>query len=90
MRKVPSAREVVVPIIYKDMILDETLRPDFWIDSCLVVEAKAVEKVLPIHVAQILTYMRLLNGPVGLLLNFHALLMKDGIRRVTLKNAEQP
>jgi GxxExxY protein len=56
----------------------------------VIVEAKAVEKILPIHVAQLLSYMRLLNSPIGLLINFHEVVLKDGIRRLTLRGADQP
>jgi GxxExxY protein len=66
------------------------LRLDFFVDPCLVVEAKAVERILPIHVAQLLSYMRLVDAPVGLLFNFHELVLKDGIRRLTLRGADQP
>jgi GxxExxY protein len=49
-----------------------------------------VERILPIHVAQLLSYMRLVDAPVGLLFNFHELVLKDGIRRLTLRGADQP
>ena len=54
------------------------------IDDCLIVELKAVEKVLPIHKAQLLSYMRLLNKPLGLLINFHEIVLKNGIHRLIL------
>jgi GxxExxY protein len=54
----------------------------------LILELKAVEKVLPIHKAQLLSYMKLLNKPVGLLINFHELVLKDGIHRMVLKNGD--
>src|SRR5471032_786728 len=83
LRRIPAVRELVVPITDKDFTLEEPLRLDFDVDRCLMVEAKAVEKILPIHVAQLLSYMRLLNAPIGLLINFHELVLKDGIRRLT-------
>lgn len=55
-----------------------------------MVEIKAVEKLLPIHLAQTLSYMRLLNAPLGLVINFHEPVVKDGIRRLTLRGADQP
>jgi len=54
-----------------------------------VVEAKAVESVLPVHKAQLLTYMKLLDAPLGLLINFHEAVLKDGIVRMILKGADQ-
>jgi GxxExxY protein len=78
LRRIPALRELVVPIAYKD------------VDRCVIVEAKAVEKILPIHVAQLLSYMRLLNSPIGLPINFHEVVLKDGIRRLTLRGADQP
>ena len=90
LRAIPAVRELIVPITYKDLTFEEPLRLDFYVDRCLIIEAKAVEKILPIHVAQLLSYMRLLDAPVGLLLNFHEPVMKDGIRRLSLKGADQP
>ena len=89
LRKIPAVRELIVPITYKDLTFDEPLRLDFYVDRCLIVEAKAVEKILPIHVAQLLSYMRLLNAPVGLLMNFHEEVLRNGIRRLTLRGADE-
>jgi GxxExxY protein len=89
LREIPAERELVVPITYKGVVFEEPLRLDFYVDKCLIVEAKAVEKLLPIHVAQVLSYMRLLNAPIGLLINFHEIVLKDGIRRLTLKGADR-
>jgi GxxExxY protein len=85
---IPAVRELIVPITYKDFVFEAPLRLDFYVDRSLIVEAKAVEKIPPIHVAQLLSYM--LNAPIGLLINFHELVLKDGIRRLTLKGADQP
>jgi GxxExxY protein len=90
LQRIPAVRELVVPISYKGFTFDEPLRLDFYIDGCLIVEAKAVEKILPIHVAQLLSYMKLLNAPVGLLINFHEPVLKQGIRRLTLRGADEP
>jgi GxxExxY protein len=56
----------------------------------LILELKAVQKVLPEHKAQLLSYMKLLDAPVGLIINFHELVLKDGIHRLILKGADQP
>jgi GxxExxY protein len=89
LRQIPVARELAVPIRYKGYEFEQPLRLDLYVDQCLIVEAKAVEKILPIHVAQLLSYMRLLNAPIGLLFNFHEIVLRDGLRRLVLKGADQ-
>ena len=89
LRHIPAVRELIVPITYKDLTFEEPLRLDFYVDNCLLIEAKAVEKLLPIHVAQLLSYMKLLNAPLGILINFHEEVLKNGIRRITLHGAAQ-
>lgn len=71
-----------LPIEYKGISLECGCRLDFLIDDYLVVELKAVEQVLPVHHAQLISYMRLVEAPVGLLINFNVKLLKDGIRRL--------
>ena len=66
-----------VLIEYKGFTREEPLRFDVLVESCVLVEAKAVEKVLPIHKAQLLSYMKLLNVPLGLLINFHELKLTE-------------
>ena len=63
--------EVVIPIHYKGISIEADLRCDLFIEKKLIVELKAVEKILPIHEAQLLTYMKLLEIPVGLIINFN-------------------
>jgi GxxExxY protein len=71
--------ELQIPVNYKGLELETGLRCDLLIENCLVVELKAVEKVLPIHEAQILTYMKLLEVPIGLMLHFNVThLFKEG------------
>lgn len=70
-RKVNFKSELVVPIEYKGITFDSDLRCDLFIEDAIVVELKSVEKVLPVHEAQILTYMKLLNSPQGILINFN-------------------
>ncbi len=73
--------ELVVPINYKGLVTDTDLRCDLFVEDILPVELKAVENFMPIHEAQILTYMKLLNVPKGLLLNFHTTnIFKEGQR----------
>ena len=74
----------VVVVEYKGFTRDEPLRFDVLVEGCVLVEAKAVEQILPVHKAQLLSYMKLLDVPLGLLINFHERLLKDGVRRVVL------
>jgi GxxExxY protein len=76
-----------IQISYKDLIFEEALRFDVLVENCLLIEAKAVENILPIHKAQLLSYMKLLNVPVGLLINFHEVVLKNGISRLILPSA---
>ncbi len=77
-------RQVSLPVTYKGMNLDCTYRLDFVIESYLIAEIKAVERLLPVHEAQLLTYLKLSGMKVGLLLNFNVPLLRDGIRRMVL------
>lgn len=75
-------REVPVPLVYKGVRLDCGYRLDFVIEEVLIVEIKSVEKILPVHKAQLLTYLKLTGLPIGLLMNFNVPLLKDGIVRM--------
>src|SRR5213083_3222296 len=77
-----SQKSVVIE--YKGFTREEPLRFDVLVESSVLMEAKAVEKVLPIHKAQLLSYMKLLNVPLGLLINFHEMKVTDGISRLIL------
>jgi GxxExxY protein len=77
-------RQVVLPVSYKGVRLSCGYRLDLVVEGRMVVEIKAIEKLMPVHEAQLLTYMRLGNIPVGLLLNFNSATLKDGIRRLEL------
>ena len=76
--------EVPLPVRYKDILLDCGYRIDLLISDDLIVEIKNVEALLPIHQAQILTYMRLASVPLGLLINFNVTKLQSGIRRFVL------
>ena len=82
--EVPAVRQLQIHIEYKGITFAEFLRLDFYVDDCLLLELKAVEKILPIHKAQLFSYMKLLNAPIGLLINFHEITLKDGIHRLIL------
>ncbi len=75
-------RQVPVPIRYEDMEFDEGFRADLIVENCIVVELKSVEQLAPVHAKQTLTYCRLLDYRLGLLINFGSVLIKDGIKRI--------
>jgi GxxExxY protein len=83
LRGIPHVRQKMVPVHYKDASIETGYRIDVLVDDRLVVELKAVEKLLPIHSAQLITYLRLGNYPLGLLMNFNAVKLVDGIERVS-------
>lgn len=87
LRGVSTENQRIVLITYKGFTREEPLRFDVLIEGCVLVEAKAVEKVLPIHKAQLLSYMKLLDVPVGLLINFNAVRLTDGVSRLMLPAA---
>ncbi len=77
-------RQKPLPLVYKEIKLDCGYRMDVVADNKVVVEIKCVEKILPIHEAQLLTYLKLSGIKVGLIINFHAPVLKDGIKRLVL------
>jgi len=77
-------QQIELPIVYRDVRLDCGYRIDFVVEEKLVVELKALEALLPVHEAQLLTYLRLSGLRVGLLINFNVPVLKDGIRRRVL------
>jgi len=76
--------QVSVPVVYDGIRLDAALRLDVLVDNCLVVELKAVEAMIPLYTAQLLTYLKLTGHRLGLLINFNVPVIKEGIRRVVL------
>jgi GxxExxY protein len=88
LQHIPTQDQLVVPISYKGFVFEEPLRLDVYVDDCLIVELKAVEEILPIHKAQLLSYMKLLDAPLGLLINFHAMKLVDGLHRLILPGAD--
>jgi GxxExxY protein len=75
-------RQPTFPITYRDVLLEEGLRLDFIVASTVLVELKAVETVLPVHEAQVLSYLRLTGLPVGLLINFNVPVLREGVKRI--------
>ena len=85
LREIPSVNQTEVPIEYKGVVFTESLQLDVLVDNCLLIELKAVEKILPIHKAQLLSYMKLLNVPLGLLINFNETVLTKGLSRMALQ-----
>jgi len=75
-------REVPMPIVYKEVKLDHGYRIDLLVENKVVIEIKTVESLNDVHTAQTITYLKLGNYKLGLLLNFHVSLMKNGIKRI--------
>ncbi len=82
-RHIPHITQKPMPVLYKGVLIEIGYRIDVLADDRVVVELKAVERLLPIHSAQLLTYLRLGKHPLGLLINFHVLKLVDGIERVS-------
>ena len=78
---IPVQTEVAIPVIYKNRTLPLGFRADIVVSDSIIIEVKAVSEILPVHQAQVLTYLRMSGIPVGLLMNFHATRLKDGLRR---------
>ena len=87
LRGLQYATQRLVVIEYKGFQREELLRCDLLVEECIHVEVKAVKEVAPIHKAQLLSYMKLLNIPLGLLINFHEMKLTDGIHRLLLPGA---
>ncbi|WP_005033440.1 GxxExxY protein [Holophaga foetida] len=84
LRQIPVQTQVTVPIAYEGLRLDSGLRLDLLVDNLVILELKAVEQILPVHEAQLMSYLKLSGKRLGLLLNFNVPLMRDGIRRKAL------
>ena len=82
-QNIPFERQCSYPLVYREAVLESAYRIDFLVESQVVVEIKAVEAISKIHVAQLLTYLRLLNLRKGLILNFNVPALKEGIKRVS-------
>jgi GxxExxY protein len=83
-RGLKAERQVSLPVVYDNFRLDAGLRLDLVVEKQVIVELKAVEALLPIHKAQLLTYLKLSGYRLGLLVNFNSALMKHGIQRIAL------
>lgn len=84
LRNIPFKRQVLLPVVYKGTKLDCGYRIDLLVNDEVVVELKATESISPIHEAQVLTYMRLGDWKVGLILNFNVPILVKGVKRLVL------
>jgi GxxExxY protein len=90
LRKIPFERQKPLALSYKGIRLDCGFRLDFLVADSVVLEVKAIEALLPIHQAQLLSYLKLGGWKLGLLINFHTPLLREGIKRVVLGLQELP
>lgn len=77
-------RQVILPVIYDNIRLEDGFRIDLLVNQCVIIELKAVQNLLPVHTAQIITYLKLSKHRLGFLINFNVPLMKEGIKRIVL------
>jgi len=82
LRKVSFGRQVDLPVTYKGVELDCGYKMDLVVEDLVIVELKTVEKLLPVHDAQLLTYLKLYGRSLGLLINFNVPVLKDGLKRI--------
>ena len=81
-RGLQAGKQVALPVTYEDVKIDVGYRVDVLVEDRIIVELKAVEKVLPLHEAQLLSYLKLSDRKLGLLINFNVMRLKDGIKRM--------
>jgi GxxExxY protein len=74
--------QIALPIVYNEILIESGLRLDLLVEKCVIIEIKAVETIIPIHKAQLLTYLQLGNIRLGLLINFNVIHLRDGIIRL--------
>jgi GxxExxY protein len=82
LRGVRPKRQVPIAVTYKSRVMDLGFRADVILEDMLLIELKAVDQLIPVHKAQVITYLKILNLPLGLLINFNEVLIKNGIDRV--------
>lgn len=83
-RGLKTERQLALPVVYDNVHLEAGFRLDLVVEGCVVVELKAVDTLLPVHTAQLLTYLKLSKYRLGFLINFNVPLIKDGIKRLVL------
>lgn len=83
-RRLSVKRQVVIPVFYDDVRIDEGFRIDLLVENAIVIEIKSVERSLPVFEAQLLTYLKLADKRLGFLINFNVSRFKDGVKRMVL------
>ncbi len=86
LRNIRVESQLTLPVMYKGMQVDSGYRLDMLVDDSVIVEIKSSEIISPVHCAQLLTYLRLTNKRLGLLLNFNVIHLRDGIKGLSIKN----
>lgn len=82
LRGISSERQLLLPIQYKDLVVPDAYRIDLLVENSIVIELKTVQTLLPIHSAQVLTYLKMSGNHLGLLINFHTVRLADEIKRL--------
>ncbi len=82
LRTIPTQSQIVMPVVYKGITVDAGYRLDILVDDCVIVEIKSSDGINPVHCSQLLTYLKLTNKRLGLLLNFNVAHLRDGIKRI--------
>lgn len=89
-RGLDVACQQIIPIAFGDLIVAEGFRADMIVEGKLLIELKSVERLLPVHSKQVFTYLRFLNMPVGLLMNFGAPTFREGLKRIANRHDDSP
>ncbi len=89
LRQHRAINQKLIRITYKGCMREEPLKFDVLVEDCVLVELKSVEHVLPVHKAQLLSYMKLLDVPLGLVINFNVSKLTDGVSRLILSGADK-
>lgn len=89
LRRLSAAKQQQVRVEYKGITFEESLKFDILVEGCLLLELKAVVEIAPIHKAQVISYLKLLDVPLGLLINFHEMRMVDGVSRLLLPGSNR-
>lgn len=82
LRNINVSSQIILPVVYKGMKVDSGFRLDLLVDGCVIVEIKSAEMISPVYFAQLLTYLRLTDIRLGLLINFNLIHLRDGIKRI--------
>lgn len=84
LRGIPFEKELICPVLYKDLVIDDAYRLDFLVDGSVVVELKTVDELMDVHTAQALTYLKFSKTRIGLLMNFRSTILTCGLKRLAL------